>query len=462
MYVIYDKKSYQLKSEPREYTYFETTSVIALYDGIPSPFFQEMFDHANENVDWMRAFAGPFLLILYIKESGNLILTQHLFGNGKNLYFQNNDNTIYLASSLQELRTVLNQPFRLNVAMLPHYFYNGFLANAHTLVAGVYKLEANTSYILKNGKILKKKIWFNGCSKDYKDEISSGLLTAGYGEALSSSIQLLGSRAGKTKAIALSGGYDSNCLLYKLRQHFPDKEIWAFSVGGVNGVDETETAFKIANQYDNVSFHKSLVSPKTLDHLDEIVAILEGSVYERGIFLQFELSRLLQKHGVTHLICGECADQVFHVNAYKDIPEDTFLYGYRETPLQMAVYAVLKKSRMMLEAHGIQGLYPFLNPEMVRIGVKTREINGTTKEFHKTQCQNMLPNSVIKMIGKQGGSTDLSTLFSDDFDCVSEMKKCKYYSEEFLLTQKYSHEEALRDYYLSLLFLESFEKQFCD
>ena len=461
MYVIYDKKSNQLKCEPCEYTCFETTSVIVLYDGIPSPFFHEMLDHANANVDWMRAFAGPFLLLLYIKESGDLILTQHLFGNGKNLYFKENDNTIYLASSLQELRHILNQPFRLNVAMLPHYFYNGFLANAHTLVAGVYKLEAATSYIIKNGKIQKNKIKFNEDSKDNEDEISSGLLTSGYEEALSNSIQLLASMAGKTKALALSGGYDSNCLLYKLRQLFPDKEIRAFSVGGVIGVDETETAFKIANQYDNVSFYKSLVSPKTLEHLDEIVAILEGSVYERGIFLQFELSRLLQKHEVTHLICGECADQVFHVNTYEDIPEATFLYGYRETPLQMAVYAVLKKSRMMLEAHGIQGLYPFLNPEMVRIGFETRKINGITKEFHKTQCRNMLPDPVIEMIGKQGGSTDLSTLFPDDFDCA-EMKKCKYYSEDFILTQKYNHEEALRDYYLSLLFLESFEKQFCD
>ena len=82
MYVIYDKKSNQLKFESCEYTCFETTSVIVLYDGIPSPFFQEMLDHANANVDWMRACAGPFLLLLYIKESGDLILTQHLIGNG--------------------------------------------------------------------------------------------------------------------------------------------------------------------------------------------------------------------------------------------------------------------------------------------------------------------------------------------------------------------------------------------
>ena len=462
MYALYDKQRCKLTYEPSEYTYYENSSVIVLYDGITTTFFQDMVDNVTANINWMRAFVGPFLLILYIKETGTLIITQHLFGNGKNLYFNCNDNIIYFASSLRELRNVLNQRFKLNVAMLPHYFYNGFLANSHTLVAGVYKLEAATSYIIKSGDIKKKKIEFNENSSDKKGEISDVLLSSKYKDALNNSIHLLGCRADKTMSLALSGGFDSNCLLYEIRQLFPEKKIQVFSVGGLKGVDETAVDFAISKQYNNVSFYKSLVSPRTLEHLDEIVSTLEGSVYERGIFLQFELSKLLQKYNVTHLICGECADQVFHVNTYKDIPEETFLYGYRETPLQMAVYAVLKKSRMMLEAHGIQGLYPFLAPEMVHVGFESRAINGTTKEFHKMQCRKMLPNSVVELIGKQGGSTDLSTLFSDKFDCEREIQKCKYYSEKFMLTQKFDRDEALRDYYLSLLFLESFEKQFCN
>lgn len=464
MYAIYDIKNYKWTFEPCEYACYENSSAVALCDGILSSFFQEMFDNVNvnANINWMKAFVGPFLLSLYVKESGDLIITQHLFGNGKDLYITCNDNTIYFASSLRELRKLLNKPFNLNIDMLPHYFYNGFLANSHTLVSGVYKLESSTSFIIKNGYIQKKKFEFNEDTYGKNEEIPSTLLTSKYKKVLNNSTHLLGCKAGETKALALSGGFDSNCLLYEIRQVFPENNVQTFSVGGLKGVDETDIAFKISNQYDNVYFYRSFVSPETLEHLDEIVSILEGSVYERGVFLQFELSRLLQKHNVTHLICGECADQVFHINTYKEISEAPFLYGYQETPLQMAVYAVLKKSRMMLEAHGVQGLYPFLTPEMVSIGYETRNINGTTKEFHKMQCQNMLPNSVVELIGKNGGSTDLSTLFPDDFECKHKIKKCKYYSESYMLTKKFDYDEALRDYYLNLLFLESFEKQFCN
>lgn len=114
-----------------------------------------------------------------------------------------------------------------------------------------------------------------------------------------------------------------------------------------------------------------------------------------------------------------------------------------------------------MNAYNIQTLYPFLTPQMIRVGFESREINGTTKEFHKMQCKKMLPQSILDLIGKQGGSTDLSALFPDDFDCSSQIMKCKYYSKNFMITQKYDYEENVRDYYLSLLFLESFEKQFC-
>ena len=98
---------------------------------------------------------------------------------------------------------------------------------------------------------------------------------------------------------------------------------------------------------------------------------------------------------------------------------------------------------------------------MIRVGFKSQDINGTTKEFHKMQCKKMLPESILELMEKKGGSTDLSALFPENFDINHEIKKCKYYSKDFMISKKYDQEESLRDYYLSLLFLESFEKQFC-
>lgn len=458
MYGTFDLKNRVVRIEAAEYTYFENSKCVAFYDGLPADQIEEFFREGNLEEEWKEAFISPFILILFQKDSGKMLIIQHLFGSGKNLYLCKKDNKICLASSLRELKQLVQIPFKLNIPMLPYYFYNGFLPGTHTLIDGVQKLGAGTYVIIDNSGIHKEPLKFSDLSANINSENSE----IEYHRALTGSIYEVTKDITDTISLALSGGYDSNCILYSIKKRWPNVKVNAFSVGGVNGVDETGIAAEIAKYYDNVSFRSSFVSPDTLDHLDEIVSILEGSVYERGIFLQYELAKLLTSNRVRNLICGECADQVFHRNTYSPIPENTFLYGYLDTPYQMAVYAVLKKNRMMMNAFGINTRYPFLTPQMLSVGYMTREINGTTKEFHKTQCRELFPPEILDLISKQGGSTDLGALFQKEFDCSKELEKCKYYSTDFRLTGKYSYEEAIRDYYLSLLYLESFEKQFCD
>lgn len=98
---------------------------------------------------------------------------------------------------------------------------------------------------------------------------------------------------------------------------------------------------------------------------------------------------------------------------------------------------------------------------MFDLGYRTREMNQRTKEYHKERCRQILPGRVAELLVKQGGTTDMSALFEDGFDCMAAAAHCRYYSSSFSLTRKYEPEEAARDYYLTLLYLESFENQFC-
>lgn len=457
MYGMLNTSKKTAKFEAEEYTYYENSKCIALYDGLPSEQIEWYLNLAEADNDWMRAFWGPFLLILFQKESGRLFITQHLFGNGKNIYIIKQNDTIYFASSLVKIKQFSNILFRLNKAMLPYYFYNGFLPGSHTLIEGVQKLEPGVSILIDNDGIHKRILPFI-----HSEESETEDLTQVYKEALSNSIYKVTKDTFAPISIALSGGFDSNCILYSIRDQRPKESIHAFSIGGVDGIDETGTAKQIADLYDGVTFSSAFVSPNTLEHLDEIVMTLDGAVYERGIFLQYELAKLLKANSIKHIICGECADQVFHQNTYKSIPNDTFLYGYLDTPYHMAGYVVLKKSRLFMNSFGVDARYPFLTSEMIDVGFRSRMLNGTTKEFHKMQCRELLPPSILNLIYKQGGSTNLASLFPEGFDCAAELSKRIYYSPDFMLTEKYDFDETVRDYYLSLLYLESFEKQFCD
>ena len=124
MYGMLNTSKKTAKFEAEEYTYYENSKCIALYDGLPSEQIEWYLNLAEADIDWMRAFWGPFLLILFQKESGRLFITQHLFGNGKNIYIIKQNDTIYFASSLVKIKQFSNILFRFNKAMLPYYFYN--------------------------------------------------------------------------------------------------------------------------------------------------------------------------------------------------------------------------------------------------------------------------------------------------------------------------------------------------
>ena len=262
--------------------------------------------------------------------------------------------------------------------------------------------------------------------------------------------------------LALSGGFDSNMLLYLVKSLFPTTKVDCFSVGGTIGTNEISTAYSIAQKYDNVNFTSALVSSSTLDSFDDIVFRLQGCTYERGIFLQYELAKMLHSHNCTHLICGECADQVFHSDSYKDLDEGRFLYGYKESPFEMASYVVLKKSAVMLNSFGITGIYPYLDTGVVEIGAMTRLKNGDNKAFHRQQCKKYIPKDIFNSLCKVGGSTQLLPLMDKGKDYEMLCKKSKYYDSTFRFTEKYPRQESIMDYYLSLQFIESFERQFCD
>ena len=454
MYGIYDIKKKRLRIESKEYFYYEDDKYIICYDGHIK--FENPFEKKSDSFDFKELFIDTFLLIRFDKNTGSLLISQHLFGNGKNIFFIKTFDELIFASSLSELKRIAKIPFKLNVEMLPYYFYNGFIPGTHTLIKGVWKLEAGVSLHVDGSCIRKESLFLHS---KYTDTSSTNLDEI-YKSALMESIQNEAYNIEEPVSIALSGGYDSNCILFSIKELWPSKRINAFSIGGINGIDETKVASQIAEMYQSVQFFSGLVTPDTLKHMDEIVYILEGTVYERGIFLQYELAKLMKAHSIHNLICGECADQVFHQNTYNPIPENTFLYGYLDTPFQMASYVVLKKNRLIMNAFGIDVRYPFLTPCMMDIGYKTRHINGTTKEFHKRMCRELLPRKVSELVSKQGGTTDLISLLDGNISKLLE--KHKYYSPSFKITEKYSKEEAIRDYYLSLLYLESFEKQFCD
>lgn len=396
---------------------------------------------------------------VYDKSKKTLEVSVSRLGGKHWIYLYDDGEGIFFHTSLRGLQTKTSLDISLNRAMLPHFMYNGFIYGKHTLAQGVYKLAPGTKTIFDRAKVSEEKLEIT-YAKEQSDD-----LKARYKQILEDAIKKASDgqvdKCGQLH-LAISAGYDSNSILYFARKHHPEVPVNCYSVGGCKGVDETGIAEKIVATYDNARITKAYVTPSTREKLDHIVECLEGSVYERGIFLQYELANMLKSHNCNSLICGECADQVFNKNFYEPLPENNFLFDYEHHPKQMGAYVVKKKNELMLNAYGVDVYYPFLDDELMNLAYYMRQLNGTKKVFHIETCKELLPQHVFALLEKQGGSTTMDALFEEGYDVVGNMKKSPYYEADYHITQKYPREEAERDYYLTLAYVESFQKIFCN
>ncbi len=339
----------------------------------------EIFDiKKTEFLTNYNGSSDPFFHMEYSTSNNQLVLSSQFFGTAYPIYLIVDREKLYISDSLISLKEVTGKKFHLNTDMLPCFFYNGFLPGKHTLIQGVYKLPPQRRLIVESGECRMEPSEFTFSNSRNKGES----LNVVYDNALRKALLHTLPNSG-TFNIALSSGFDSNMLLYLVKCMHPIDKVNCFSVGATIGTDETAIAASIAQAYNNVSFFSTLVSPDTMKAFDDIVFRLQGCVYERGIFLQYELAKMLYDHNCKHIICGECADQVFHVDSYKPLNKEQFLYGYMETPFEMASYVVLKKSAVMLKSFGITGIYPYLDIDVVDVGAMTRKENGTDKAFHR-------------------------------------------------------------------------------
>ena len=458
MYGSYDCRKKTLNITNGEYSCRENARFLFCYDGRESAAASEIFDAESLSADWARAFIGPFLLIAYEKKTGKLLITQHAFGSGRELYMLDVSDGLLFASSLREMRKLAGIEFRLNMGAIPEYVCNTFLIGYCTLISGVLKLPSFNEMLFDGGRITERIV----ALPEPTEPEPTGKLQAEYYSTVTSSIYEAAKDIEGPIAQALSSGYDSNCMLFMLDKLWPERRKEAYSIGGVRGVDETKIAEEIAKTYANTEFASAYVSERTHDDIDEIVYRLEGSVCQRGIFMQYELAKLLDSHSVKTVLLGECADQVFNIRTYKPILcEDRFLYIMRN-PRECAAYFVLKKNRLMLSSFGIEARYPFLSQSMLELGAKTCELNQKKKLYHIEQCMRMLPPEVAARVGKQGGVTNAAALFADGESIYDRIIKLKYYSPRHNLQGTGGIEESLTQYYVSLRSIESFEKQLCD
>lgn len=367
--------------------------------------YKEWENHLTEHI------SGLYILIVYDKLNRTFRAFHDRATSPLTLYYTSNGNHVYLSTSLKWLLRESGIDRKFNDAVLEEFLVNGYIYGKETLIEKVYKLSAFTSILLQEDELREIPI------KYAETNIPTGEALSRWEPALEKTI--CQSFFNKDEInIPLSSGYDSNYIAH-VASETSNRPINAFSVGGKLGKNELPFVKENVSAYRDMHLSTALTDEYSLTNLPDIVWRLEGAVYEVGIFLQYELARLVHKSGKSSLICGECADQV--MNQYY-LAEDRIAvpqkadapvyYEFSEYPYIFGSFLILKKNGLLSNSFGIDTEYPYLDDEFVAIANSLSGINKKDKRVHIAICQERLPAAVLKNIAKTGGATDFHSLFA--------------------------------------------------
>ncbi len=362
--------------------------------------------------------SGTYIMIIADKPAKKLVAFHDRTTSPLTLYYTQNSGKLYLSTSLKALIAGSGIKARFNESEIKAFLTNGFLYGAETLVCDVFKLKAFHCLEASEGGVSQ-------C------EIAYPLAKMAKGEALEQFKPAMDNAILKSAegiddiSLPLSAGYDSNYICHVITEN-SGKNTTAFSIGGKHGKNEVPVVKSNIAHYKNLTLETAITDTNTLKNLPDIVWRLEGNVYENGLFLQYELARLVNAKGKHSLICGECADQVMNLHYLnpdrihvESSPENPVYYEFSEYPYIFGSYLILKKNGILANSFDIETRYPYLDADVVSVSHALRGLNMKDKRVHVANCNEHLPSQVVNNMTKIGGSTDCHSLF----DSAEEIKR---------------------------------------
>jgi len=458
--------------------------------------------YALKNIEFIKELNGIFSVFIFDYKIGKGYIFQDQRGSSLPMYYSNNKNHFIFSTSLKMFlkHSLLKRQLNINAAR--DFLYNrNTISTKETLLKDIYKLLPGE---LLTVDLNSRSVEITAISR----KTSSIPLDQAEGKQIdsirSSISNILSKLIKKDVAQTLSAGFDTNLILHILKED-GDAQINAFTLGG-RDINEAPAAQEIVKAgYAGVKHVAKIIDENILDSFPDIVWRLEGYVYERGLLLQYELARLLSLEGYTSVFLGECANQIItsstgretklkkfikmsfigdiyytFVKKNKEPPttstESKFLLPFYNHNLKPGNYNIeidyiLKKSGIMLNSFGIEGLYPFLD-EYVRIIFKTlKEAKGRRRYFnaydpigdYRERVRKEVGAAVAAHLTKVGGSTDLGYSFNAKFVLIKNIFHSSIIKE--ILNSKQiniisHHPERYRLVILHLLYLFLFNELF--
>lgn len=382
--------------------------------------------YSIEHLEIYKKIEG-FYIILFVDEvAGKAYILHSEYGAPLPLYYTSTKDYFIFSTTLKYILKNADMKRELDHSSARDFlFYQRFIPNESTLVKDVKKLCPHT-YM---------EIDFKSCHvntipihKDLpratKKDAKTNLLNS-----LSEHIgNLLNDLKTKDITLTLTGGWDSNIYLHMLRE-MTDAKIYAATIDGGRGASEIPVVELILKEYEDVEHLTGIVGPDISYSLPNIVWVYDGFIFQEGIFLRYELAKILHNNNCTSVFLGSCTDQIIS-QGYRS-PFQKALKYYRnfisgknssemdlrsqfqqkDKPVKFHIPITfnLKLHDIMLNGFGVQGLFPVVNDRTYSLATKVKKMNFRKKYFIEL-IKNQLDSKISDRLGKSGHMSDVSLL----------------------------------------------------
>jgi asparagine synthase (glutamine-hydrolysing) len=395
--------------------------------------------YALRGIALVAELDGDFVLVIVDGNCRTCFVCHGPYGASLPIYYGTDDGAVEFSTCLRHVISRLDGQRGFNAGAVREFLFGAAVVpNSSTLVNRVSKLLPGTylavdvgsgTVVVRNVRRVVKRLPAAEAERRLLPSIETTVRA------------LYGSLRDPRPSLALTSGYDTNYLLHLLTQLCPHG-LDAYTIGG-DRINEAPAAARVLEQYSQVRHHVRMMEPGLLQFFPDIVWRLEGYVCHTGVFLQYELARLLRERNCGHVMLGECADQVLDAvrdriplfrrlknylqasalgmawNAVRGIESSEYAClarlsrqagpSRRVAEYDVALDYILKKSGLLLNSFEIHPLYPFLSTKTGDLGRSLGESNRKKKAYI-AQLEAVLPDAAWPHIGHASSGTDITFL----------------------------------------------------
>lgn len=394
-----------------------------------------------KSVEGVMECDGSFVIVIFDEKMRTGYIFQSEYGMYLPIYYHSSSDGVLFSTSLKPLLRRMSASRELNgEAVKTFLLYEHIIPNATTLIKGVYKVVPHKYLRIDCQKrVIAVEPLVTSSVRMSKAVARQELLPS-----IEANIRRLQRHVCGKMATTLTAGWDTNLILFTLSQA-AQEEIAAVTIDGGKVQNEIPATRQILQAYQQVTHLTSTIQPSIVEALPNMVWMLEGAVFENGMFLRYELGKVFAQHGIHTVFLGACADQVLYPqtmfkrlahyvpqSAWKEqvihLAQRVKDWGIKQerleerelrrqiTQITASVYSkdvtyhldiefLLKMHGLIFNGFGVQGLFPFLNRTTAHcaqaLGMSNRQ-----KRVYKAKIRERLPSAITQYFKKSGAVVD--------------------------------------------------------